>query len=432
MARVVMFVLNDCRTDVRVLREAETLASAGHDVTVIARPSDPDAGVGDREERVRFTIVRVPITTGRFRRRALSFFRRAIPRRTPSFQGGSPIRRPPPGLGMREGFVELARWRWSYLSWARAAAAQAGAADVYHGHDLPGLAAAYRTYRRHGGHVVYDSHELFLETTGSTALPGWARRVVERLEGRWSRPADALVTVNQSIADVLGQRLRPKRTVVVMNCPPRWDPPAVRPDHLRHALGLAPGTALVLYHGGFLADRGLPQAIAAMAEPGLADAHLALLGWGEEETRLRTLATEPGVAGRVHVLAAVPPAELAGWVASADVGIMVNQPRTLNERLSTPNKLFECLAVGLPVVSSDFPERRRIIVDDPDGPLGAVCDPTDPTAIAHALRSILSLDPTAAADLRARCLRAAHERYAWEVQAPRLLAAYTAATGRPW
>ena len=122
----------------------------------------------------------------------------------------------------------------------------------------------------------------------------------------------------------------------------------------------------------------------------------------------------PGRSGRIHVLPAVPPDVLAAWVASADVGLMPNQPRTLNERLSTPNKLFECLAVGLPVVSSDFPERRRIVIDDPDGPLGTVCDPTDSSALAAAIGSILDLDPASRSDLRARCLKAAHERWNWE------------------
>ena len=107
---------------------------------------------------------------------------------------------------------------------------------------------------------------------------------------------------------------------------------------------------------------------------------------------------------------------LLEWVASADVGLMLNQPRTLNERLSTPNKLFECLAVGTPVVSSDFPERRRIIIDDPDGPLGAVCDPTDQAAIAAAVRAIVELPPEAQAAWRVRIHAAAAARYTWDAQ----------------
>jgi glycosyltransferase involved in cell wall biosynthesis len=108
---------------------------------------------------------------------------------------------------------------------------------------------------------------------------------------------------------------------------------------------------------------------------------------------------------------------------------MPNQPHTLNERYSTPNKLFESLAVGTPVVSSDFPERRRIVIDDPDGPLGAVCDPTRPEAIARALHEILSLSPDAMADLRGRCRRAAHERYNWELESAELLGLYARLAG---
>ena len=70
---------------------------------------------------------------------------------------------------------------------------------------------------------------------------------------------------------------------------------------------------------------------------------------------LHALAAEPRFGGRLHVLPAVPSDELLAWVASADVSAMPNQPRTLNERYSTPNKLFESLAVGTPVVEQRFP-----------------------------------------------------------------------------
>jgi len=120
----------------------------------------------------------------------------------------------------------------------------------------------------------------------------------------------------------------------------------------------------------------------------------------------------------------VPPDDVVDWIAGADVAAMPIQPSSLNHLLSTPNKLFESFAAGVPVVSSDAPVRHRIVIDDPDGPLGAVCDPERPASIAAAIRSILDLPQAARADLRARCLRAAMERWNWETESARLLDVY--------
>ena len=457
MSRVVMFVLNDCRTDTRVLREAATLAAVGHQVTIMARPSDLTAQMGEREERADFTIVRVPIPQGWRRRwlflRAPWRFRDVLAARMRDQLRGGPtgwlrvaaaaaitvvllpvlvvaallvyLVRHVPGLGAAGGGVDwLIRWRFSILGWGAAAAAAAPAADVWHGHDLTGLAAARNAHDRSGGLVVYDSHEYFVESGTNARRPRWAKQLFRGLERRWSRDAAALVTVNRTLGDLLGRRLRIRRVVVVHNAPPRWAPTPGAADHLRAAAGIPAVARVALYHGGFSADRGLSELVDAWAQPGLEEAHLVLLGFGPLRDELIARAAEPASGGRIHVLPAVPPEELADWVVSADVGVMPNQPRTLNERLSTPNKLFESLAVGLPVVSSDFPERRRIVIDDPDGPLGAVCDPTDPVALGAAIRSILDLDPAARADLRARCLRAAHERWNWETESARLVGLY--------
>jgi glycosyltransferase involved in cell wall biosynthesis len=136
------------------------------------------------------------------------------------------------------------------------------------------------------------------------------------------------------------------------------------------------------------------------------------------------LASDPRFGGRLHVVDAVPPAELLPWVASADVAVMPIQPSTLNHRLATPNKLFEALAAGVPVVASDFAEMRAIILGDPDGPLGAMCRPADVADVARAIRQIVELPESETAALRSRCLRAAHERWNWETESARLVALY--------
>jgi glycosyltransferase involved in cell wall biosynthesis len=321
-------------------------------------------------------------------------------------------------------FDWLIRWRWGVLGWARTASAAAPKADVFHGHDLTGLPAAVRARSRDGGLVVYDSHESFMDSGSNVNRPRWAKAILRRFERRLAHEAVALVTVNRSLGELLGARFGVERVVVVHNTPARWDAPAVRPDLLRQAAAIPPEAPIALYHGAFSVHRGLEELGDALLVPGMETVHAVYLGYGSLEGALRKRALDPRYRGRLHVLEAVPPDVLPGWVASADVGVMPIQASTLNHRLSSPNKLFESIATGLPVVVSDFEEMRRIVLDEPLGPLGAVCDPVDPVSIAAAIRSILDLDPQAREALRARCLRAAHDRWNWETESVRLVALY--------
>ncbi|HET9682290.1 MAG TPA: glycosyltransferase, partial [Candidatus Limnocylindrales bacterium] len=195
---------------------------------------------------------------------------------------------------------------------------------------------------------------------------------------------------------------------------PRWTPPAVPEDRIRRALDLVSPTPIVLCHGGFSPARGLVETADAMLLPGLEPAHLVFLGY--RAVFIEDVLARPELAGRVHFLPAVPPEDVPAWVAGADVDVMAILPIDLNSRLSTPNKLFESLAAGVPVVSTDLPERRRIVLEDPLGPLGALCDPARPASIAAAIRSILEAPRGERDALRARCLEAAQARWNWETE----------------
>jgi glycosyltransferase involved in cell wall biosynthesis len=297
-------------------------------------------------------------------------------------------------------------------------------ADAYHAHDLSALPAAVVAARFHPAWAIYDSHEIFLDSGSNATRPAWARAMFARWEASLAQRTDALITVNEALAEVLSERLRPRRVAVVHNCPPRWDPPADRPDHLRQAAGIPAEAPVVLYHGAFTAHRGLETMAAALLEPGLREAHGVYLGYGSLHAQLLKLTEQPDLEGRLHVLDAVPPDVLIPWVASADVDVMALEASTLNHYLSTPNKLFEALAAGTPVVASDFPELRRILQPEVGGPLGELCRPDDVADVARAIRAILELEPAARAALRRRCLAAAHDRWNWETEASHLTELY--------
>lgn len=457
--RVVMFVLNDVRRDSRVLREARTLVDAGHSVTVMGRTAQGSRGRREEETLDGFRVVRLPISHDwRFwwtwlirpwdrrrylRNRAVRAVRGPVARmplelaivgammigtlllaivRAPFALLGRG--RPVTGVGTADW---LATWRWAILPWARAAAREAPDADVWHGHDLTALPGAVAASRARGGRVVYDSHEIYLEAGTASTRPAWARWLLGAYERGLARRVAALVTVNQALEPILGARLGIRRRVVVHNCPPR--PPAAgdapgRSGALRAVIGIGPDVPLVLYHGGFTPHRGLEELALAALEPGLERAHVAFLGYGSLRERLDVLAADPRFEGRVHVVDAVPPDVLVDWVADADVAAMPIQPSTLNHRLSTPNKLFESLSAGVPIVASDLPGMRPIVVDDPAGPLGELCDPADPASIALAVRRVIERSPDEVAELRARCRRSAIERWNWETESARLVALY--------
>ena len=317
------------------------------------------------------------------------------------------------------------QWWLGVMPWTREAVRAAPEGDIFHAHDLRALPAATAARARRGGVVVYDSHEIFVEASVNARRSKASRAALRRIERRLASQAAVLITVNDDVAAVLAPALGfQDRTVVVRNCRPRWNPSEPAPDLLRRATGVGARVPLIVSHGLFAADRGFEQLARALVLPPLADVHAAVLGRGPMQARLVELAATPALGGRLHVIDAVSPDELLEWIHGADVNVVAIQPTTLNHRLSTPNKLFESLAAGVPVVASDFGPMHRIVMDDPDGPLGAVCDPTDPIAIAAAVRTLLDLPRERREDLRRRCLGAAHARYAWEEDGARLVALY--------
>ncbi|HXX61542.1 MAG TPA: glycosyltransferase [Candidatus Sulfotelmatobacter sp.] len=455
--RIVMYVQNAVTYDSRVLREAASLAAAGHRVTVIGVAHGPDEPSPSTELVGDVTIIRVawpPSSTWWVTMIAAPWqllpLSLASARRALSTRPRQPVRAVRaitfalvslPWVAIRAAWVVIVnralgrpsrlpgleyvrRWRAQYLAWDRAAVAAAPPADVHHAHDMEALPAARMAARRDRAVYVYDSHEIFTELRRVQEQPRWLRWAMARWERRMACQAAGLVTINEAVGKELTRRLAPRRVVIVRNCPPRWTPPVPPEDRLRRAAGIPSDSPVVLCHGAFRANQGLEQTADAMLMPGLGRAHLVFLGY--RSWYIEPILASDALSGRVHDLPAVAPDDLLPWVAGADVTVMTVLPHGegLNSYLSTPNKLFESLAAGVPVVTSDIPERRRIVMDDPAGPLGAVCEPTSPAAVAAAIRGILELPAAESAALRARCLAAAHRRWNWETESARLVAFY--------
>ena len=439
--RLVIVLPTSGEFDSRTYRIASACVARGHDVTVLAR-ADGMASSEDRHPSG-YRIVRVPVDpvdalplSGLWRR--VRDRRRARRRGSPS-TGGRPTSAEgtvssPAGRGLLGRVRGAGRGAWRVAAIALTVRAQIAAtrpvdpgADLYHGMAYMGIPVALALRGGRPAAVVYDARDIYLEARNLARLPGPARWLVGWVERRWATEASRVVTVNRAYAEVMAERFRVPMPLIVMNCSYRQARSAAPERRFHERLGLDANRRVVLYHGGLFPERGIEQLIAAMPEiPG---ADLVLMGYGVLGAALPALIAASPAADCIHLLPAVPPDELHDWVAAADVVAMPIQPSTLNHRLTTPNKLFEAMASGVPVVASDLPGMATIVTETG---CGVLCDPTDPASIAATIRSIVEAPAADREAMAERARRAADDTYNWEAQLDVLLAEYGRLTGRPW
>jgi glycosyltransferase involved in cell wall biosynthesis len=294
--------------------------------------------------------------------------------------------------------VALRRWLlWphSVRGWWAALAAELVPADLYHACGVlavsPALALRRRHQRRSAGRparVIYDVIDDALSGDAVRGMPGLLRAWHGRREAGWARAVDGLVTVNEALGRRLEARWRPARPIVILpNIPERPDPALVErpPDRIRETLGLGKEIRIVLVHGRIgphLAIEELEAAVLSMPQTALV-----LMGFGIGYEAAAARDHDERYRGRHFTLSARPPAELLTWTASADVVVVPLRPTSVNHQLATPNKFWEAVVVGTPVVVPAGLTLLADLVRTHD--LGAVARSEQPADLAAALRAIL-------------------------------------------
>ncbi len=398
--RAVLLVANPAAPYSRGLRVARSLVDAGFDVEI--------AAVDDGRHPIQEWDGDIPIR--RYRPRGVwARWATDAPRPSPIGRVGR-VRR------AVDAMVRLAAWPVHVRGWWASLRADLPPADLYHAFGILAIPVALdlaSDTRRAGREcrVIYDVIDVILESNNVARIPGPVLAVWRFMERRWVSRADAVVTVNDPIADHLARRWNlPRRPTVLLNCQPRWEPPDPRPDLIRAAAGIPAARRIVLFLGRLGRERGLDSMAEAVLT--LDDAALVLLGFGAWEERQRSRDRDPRFAGRHFTLPPVHPDLVRVWAASADVTVVAVPANSLNQRLSTPNKFWESLTAGTPILVGHDLEVMRAIVDGER--VGAIADPDDPVDLARALRGLLDAPAGERAAMRTRCLRLARERYSWE------------------
>jgi glycosyltransferase involved in cell wall biosynthesis len=193
---------------------------------------------------------------------------------------------------------------------------------------------------------------------------------------------------------------------------------------LRGYLGLKPGVRIALYQGYLQHNRGLDGLVRAapFLEPNTV---IVMMGQDTEgmQAELEALIAREGVADRVKILPPVPYAELLDWTASADIGLTIFPPDySLSIRFTLPNKLFEYLMAGRPVLSSQLDAIAEVIKTYDVGQIVPSLSPSD---IGTAINAMLA-DAAALARMHSNALEVARRELHWENESQKLIQLYQA------
>jgi glycosyltransferase involved in cell wall biosynthesis len=291
--------------------------------------------------------------------------------------------------------------------------------DVVHCHDLNTLWAGRQIKKQTGCKLVYDSHEM--ATARNRMTTGW-RMWCEHFEKAGVPDADRVIMASPGYADVCRDRYGVESTVLI-NVPPPQAPTGTR--DLRTETGLSRDDTLLIYQGSIQENRGIEQVIDAVklinadVAPGAPGVSLVVVGYGYHRSTLERIVRDRGMGDRVRFFGPVPNPELVDWSSTADIGMCNIVGTSPSYRESLPNKLFEYVMAGIPVVVSNFGSMGRLCEEQG---VGVTCDPTSPQELAAAVMQLRD------EQFYERCRAATPDmaaRFNWDVEQRKLVQLYS-------
>lgn len=331
MKRIYIAVTNDLVTDNRIHKVASTLLKSDARVTIIGRKKPKSLQLKNR-----------PYHTKRFR----LFFK----------QG--------PGF-----YLEYNIRLFFYLFFRRF--------DIIVANDLDTLLGSYYASKFRFKHLVYDSHEYFTEVP-ELVNRNFPRKVWKLIERKILPKIKYSYTVSESIAKTYQKQYGIKMKVV-RNVPFYIDHNL--PEKIQNN-----GIKYILYQGSLNVGRGLEHIIDAMQF--IENAKLIIIGNGDIEEQLKERILDKGLTEKVELKGRIPFEDLPAETAKADLGIALEENIGLNYYYALPNKLFDYIQAGVPVLVSPFPEMQKIVNKYE---IGTVYDHKDPESLAQKISEIFRL-----------------------------------------
>jgi len=307
--KVIVSVINDLVTDQRVNKVCQTVSSMGCDVLLVGRRLNKSPGMDSRN----YSVHRMKLV----------------------FEKGAFF------------YAEYNLRLFFFLLFRKA--------DMLISNDLDTLLPNFIISKIKRTPLVYDSHEYFTEVPELVNRKN-VQKVWKFIESTIFPKLENVITVNDSIADLFENDYG-NRPSVVRNIPRAREKVSIIS---REILGLpVDKSVLILQGSGINVDRGSEELIEAMTM--INNAVLLIIGGGDVIDKLKIMVIELGVDHKVIFKPRLPYDEMMQYTGVADLGLTFDKSTNLNYRFSLPNKLFDYIQAGIPVISSALPEIEKVI-----------------------------------------------------------------------
>lgn len=352
MKKVIVSVTNDLATDNRVNRTCLLLLELGYDVTLVGRLRKNSLPIGERPfktRRLRLLFNKGPLFYAEFNFRLFFFliFRKV---------------------------------------------------DLLFSNDLDTLFANYLAKKlKTKTKLIYDTHELFTEVP-ELKNRKCTRNIWLMIEKHIFPKLQYIVTVNQSIADIYFKKYKNSITIV-RNTPEKQ---IVITRETKSSLGLPNDKFLLIIQGaGLNVERGVEEAILAMNM--IENTILLIIGSGDIIPKAKELVKHEKLEKKVRFYNQRPYLDMMKFTRISDLGLALDKPDCGNYKFSLPNKVFDYIQAGTPILSSSVIEVKKLI-DRYD--IGCSISKVDPNEIAKKVNFFLR-NPQIINQYKLNCLRAA-------------------------
>lgn len=402
-----LVICHDQEIDRRIIQQVETLIAAGWSGVIVALSFDAEDKIEEKNgylihriglkhivpgckvywfyQHVQFLLNKCPISFCLMTR--LNLFAYKVLLRL--YYRCGPIKYPLP--------FDLAFYR----------AAENYQADLILAEDLPALKASALMKRRWGCRLVFDSHEFYPE---QKVFSSRQKKIMHGVTRRFIGDCDEVITVSDGIAEKFSEFYGIEKPHVIHNVTMMEN--TVKGDKFHALLKLDKEDVIILYQGGIIPDRNIDVLLKGFIAASPEKVHLVFLGPAASDflEKLKRIAGE-ALGQSVHFLDAVPREELLAYTASADFGVIPYKVIDLNTKYCMPNKFFEFIQAGLPILSNSLIEIKKIL--DKIGGGGMIHDLNSPKNVAEAIKTMLRRDLKHDHEL----LLAARQKLSWNTEA---------------